>query len=544
MKRLFSLLLLIFIPVVCFAQSTANLTITKPSIGSPQPAIATARGFDQFDAAVAGRLSKSVAGSSDVTLSTTEARNAIYEFTGTLTGNINVIVPNKNRKFIVYNATSGAFTLTVKTAAGTGIEVTQGQRVWLYCDSTNVVAVAGGGGGGGATTALDNLASVAINTSLLPGTAGAIDLGSAAKPYRYIFMAGDSGTPASNNFKFTGTATAARTITFPDLTGTVALLTGSQTFSNKTFDNTNSFSGYFDAARISAPSNPSSGNLRLFANNSTGKLACLDSSGVDCMPSGGGGSAAWSSLTDPSGNLSLTMDTNRTTFTWGGNYGSNVAFELVGTNTSATGPLVKIRSSLSTQMSNLLISPGGDDTFEITKDADVKIGKGLPGGSATRGFPYIPVIASGAEPSGTPTSISGFGPLVLESDGINGDYRLWGYLNGGWRNLSGIGGLWASGSGSGSQSIDWAGYEPTITRQFTLMGNVTFTFNNLTQGKTYTLIVIQDGTGSRLVTWPGSVKWPGGTSPTLTTAANAKDIFHFVYDGGSLLHMSTSLDVK
>ena len=47
--------------------------------------------LDQFDAAVAGRLSKSVAGSSNITLTTTEARNQILEFTGTLTGNINVV---------------------------------------------------------------------------------------------------------------------------------------------------------------------------------------------------------------------------------------------------------------------------------------------------------------------------------------------------------------------------------------------------------------------------------------------------------------------
>lgn len=38
--------------------------------------------------------------------------------------------------------------------------------------------------GGGATTALDNLASVAINTSLLPGTSDAIDLGSTTKQWR------------------------------------------------------------------------------------------------------------------------------------------------------------------------------------------------------------------------------------------------------------------------------------------------------------------------------------------------------------------------
>lgn len=44
----------------------------------------------------------------------------------------------------------------------------------------------------------------------------------------------------------------------------------------------------------------------------------------------------------------------------------------------------------------------------------------------------------------------------------------------------------------------------------------------------FTLILKQDATGSRTVTWPGSVKWAGGTAPTLTTDANAIDILTFV----------------
>lgn len=50
--------------------------------------------------------------------------------------------------------------------------------------------------------------------------------------------------------------------------------------------------GYLDIARIAAPSNPAAGSLRLYANSSSGDLACLDSSGGDCLPGGGGGGAA------------------------------------------------------------------------------------------------------------------------------------------------------------------------------------------------------------------------------------------------------------
>lgn len=83
--------------------------------------------------------SKSVAGSADVTLSTTEAQCRILKLTGIITGNINVIVPTAVWQWTVNNATSGAFTLTVKTTAGTGIVVGTGKNATLYCDGTNVV---------------------------------------------------------------------------------------------------------------------------------------------------------------------------------------------------------------------------------------------------------------------------------------------------------------------------------------------------------------------------------------------------------------------
>lgn len=83
-------------------------------------------------------LSKSVAGSGDVTLSTDEQRRRVLEFTGVLTGNRNVIVDDTVWDWIVYNNTSGAFSLTVKTAAGTGVVVPQGKRSTLYNDGTNI----------------------------------------------------------------------------------------------------------------------------------------------------------------------------------------------------------------------------------------------------------------------------------------------------------------------------------------------------------------------------------------------------------------------
>src|SRR3990167_4431461 len=72
--------------------------------------------------------------------------------------------------------------------------------------------------------------------------------------------------------------------------------------------------------------------------------------------------------------------------------------------------------------------------------------------------------------------------------------------------------------------------------KITLAGNRTMSApTNLTAGKNYWLIIIQDGTGSRTITWNSVFKWVGGSAPTLTTTASAIDIFEFVcYDGTNL----------
>ena len=67
--------------------------------------------------------------------------------------------------------------------------------------------------------------------------------------------------------------------------------------------------------------------------------------------------------------------------------------------------------------------------------------------------------------------------------------------------------------------------------EVTLTGNCTFTFSHPpASGKagSFTLILKQDGTGSRTVTWPASVKWPGGEAPTISSDASAVDVLVFL----------------
>lgn len=64
----------------------------------------------------------------------------------------------------------------------------------------------------------------------------------------------------------------------------------------------------------------------------------------------------------------------------------------------------------------------------------------------------------------------------------------------------------------------------------TLVGDCTFTFPEPTAGRQFTLILKQDATGNRIITWP-TISWPADTIPTLTTTANKTDIFSFISDG-------------
>ena len=63
----------------------------------------------------------------------------------------------------------------------------------------------------------------------------------------------------------------------------------------------------------------------------------------------------------------------------------------------------------------------------------------------------------------------------------------------------------------------------------TLTGNVTFTFSNPVAGRGYRLILYQDATGGRVITWPASVRWEGGTAPILTTTAENVTFVSLVY---------------
>jgi len=63
----------------------------------------------------------------------------------------------------------------------------------------------------------------------------------------------------------------------------------------------------------------------------------------------------------------------------------------------------------------------------------------------------------------------------------------------------------------------------------TLGGNRTIANpTNITAGQSGSIFIVQDGTGSRLLSWGSFWDFPGGTAPTLTTTANAIDRVDYI----------------
>lgn len=120
--------------------------------------------FALLEEALTAETSISTTGG-DTTLTTNngatdQARAMFLDVGGTLTSNANIIIPAVNKIYLVRNATSGSYTVTVKVSGQTGAEITQGRSVTVYCDGTNTFAI-----GSEAVTITSAAASILDDTS-------------------------------------------------------------------------------------------------------------------------------------------------------------------------------------------------------------------------------------------------------------------------------------------------------------------------------------------------------------------------------------------
>ena len=81
--------------------------------------------------------------------------------------------------------------------------------------------------------------------------------------------------------------------------------------------------------------------------------------------------------------------------------------------------------------------------------------------------------------------------------------------------------------------------------KLTLGGNRTISAptNAVGSGQYISLLVIQDGTGSRTLTWNAVYEFTADTAPTLTTTASKGDLFTFRYNGSKWLEVGRNLNL-
>jgi hypothetical protein len=98
--------------------------------------------IDLIDDAIAGYEVVSVS-STGITLSDNngtadQSRNASLEFAGTLTANVTITIPSEEKTYFVRENTTGSFAVQMKTAAGSALNLTQGQNTFVACDGTSI----------------------------------------------------------------------------------------------------------------------------------------------------------------------------------------------------------------------------------------------------------------------------------------------------------------------------------------------------------------------------------------------------------------------
>jgi hypothetical protein len=201
---------------------------------------------------------------SPYTLSGANLNRIAYSFGGTLTANMQVLIPATIQQYWISNDTSGAFSLTVKVAGQVGVVIPQGSRGIYYCNGTDIIdadtssfafPLTVAQGGTGATTesgARINLGGTSVGIGVFTAATaadGRVAL-SAAKSGANSDITSLTGltTPLSVGQGGTGTATAftAGSVVFGGVSGVY-----SQDNANLFWDDTNNRLGIGTASPVS-----------------------------------------------------------------------------------------------------------------------------------------------------------------------------------------------------------------------------------------------------------------------------------------------------
>ncbi len=97
--------------------------------------------FELVEDAIHGMVTVNTTGGTTtlttVNHSTDQARMAIIKVTGTLVGNAIIRVPALTHKYVIWNATTGDFTVTVEVSGGVSATIGRGAKTLVLCDATD-----------------------------------------------------------------------------------------------------------------------------------------------------------------------------------------------------------------------------------------------------------------------------------------------------------------------------------------------------------------------------------------------------------------------
>jgi hypothetical protein len=532
---------------------------------------------------------------------TDEARCAILECSGAPGAAATVICPASTKLYVIKNSVTGGYAVTLKTPAGTGISVPNGGTALLYCDGTNVVS--GGGLNGdvvGPASATDNA------VARYDGTTGKIIQNSAvtiADDGATVIEANSTTDGLRITQVGTGNALLVEDSANPDSSPVVIDAGGDVVIGYPSTLSTPDQQGTNRTPKLQTVSNNS--DLGAAIGLFTARSNNISTSFINFAKSGGttGSPTALTNFYNTLGGLSFQgydgANFINAAFIQGSLDGVPGTNDMPGRlmfSTTADGASTPTERMRIGSAGDVSIGGTGNDAYTLLLQRNITGGtagfgmsaNGIVQSDVTTAY-YYRTSAQTAATSfslGTLThfeanqSTIGAGSTVTNQIGYSVSSNLTGATNnyGFYGNIaSGTGryNFYANGTannyfagnvGLGTTTpaaklaVVGTGYSPTITitdgatlnwntalgqvAQVTLGGNRTFAApTNLVNGGFYSLLIIQDGTGSRTISWNAVFDFTGGTAPTLSTAAGAKDLITWRSDGTNMLEVGRSLGV-